>query len=119
MTSQEQIRTALLNKRDELTARAIRREDIAIEKNAESLDEIQQNADRVLVLDSLTRNWETNTLIAEALRRIADGTYGTCVECEEPISEKRLTALPWARFCIKCQENADRASSGMRWDAAA
>jgi DnaK suppressor protein len=119
MTSQEQIRAALLTKRDELSAHAIRREDIAIQKNAESLDDIQQNADRVLVLDSLTRNWETNTLIAEALGRIADGTYGTCVECEEPISAKRLAALPWAKFCIHCQENADRTSMGIRWDTAA
>jgi DnaK suppressor protein len=119
MTSQEQIRTALLTKRDELTARTIRREDIAIEKNAESLDDIQQNADRVLVLNSLTRNWETNTLIAEALSRIADGTYGICVECDDPISEKRLAALPWARYCLRCQENADRVPSGIRWDTAA
>ena len=72
-----------------------------------------------MVLDSLTRNWETNALIAQALGRMADGTYGTCVECEDPISEKRLAALPWAKCCIKCQELADRASMNMRWDTAA
>ncbi|MCU1326875.1 MAG: transcriptional regulator, TraR/DksA family [Bryobacterales bacterium] len=119
MITQEQIKAALLMKRDELNAQHIRREDIAIQKNAESLDDIQQSADRALVLDSLTRNWETNALIAAALSRIADGTYGVCVECDEPISEKRLAALPWAKFCIHCQEHADRASMNYRWDTAA
>jgi DnaK suppressor protein len=39
-----------------------------------------------------------------ALRRIEEGTYGTCAECEEPISPKRLKAVPWARYCVTCQE---------------
>lgn len=42
--------------------------------------------------------------IEGALRRIAEGTYGTCQECEEPISTKRLDAVPWAKFCVSCQE---------------
>src|SRR5579863_10529262 len=36
--------------------------------------------------------------IADALHRIEQETYGTCMECEEPISIKRLEALPWARY---------------------
>lgn len=40
--------------------------------------------------------------IREALRRIEDGTYGFCVECHEPIDEKRLEAEPTARTCINC-----------------
>ena len=39
-----------------------------------------------------------------ALRRIERGTFGVCLECEEPISNKRLEAVPWARYCIPCQE---------------
>jgi DnaK suppressor protein len=30
--------------------------------------------------------------------------YGVCLECEEPISPKRLDAVPWARYCVSCQE---------------
>lgn len=42
--------------------------------------------------------------ISDALLRIDHGTYGICMECEEPISPKRLDAVPWARYCVKCQE---------------
>ena len=42
--------------------------------------------------------------IQEALGRIGDGEYGHCLECDEPISMKRLEAIPWARHCIACQE---------------
>jgi DnaK suppressor protein len=42
--------------------------------------------------------------INEALSRVEDGTYGECMECEDPISHKRLNAIPWAKYCIDCQE---------------
>jgi DnaK suppressor protein len=42
--------------------------------------------------------------VSDALVRIEHGTYGVCAECEEPISAKRLDALPWARYCVTCQE---------------
>lgn len=43
--------------------------------------------------------------IKEALERIDDGSYGVCAECEKPISPKRLQAVPWAKFCVQCEEN--------------
>ncbi len=42
--------------------------------------------------------------VQEALERVEDGSYGQCMECDEPISTKRLEAVPWARYCISCQE---------------
>jgi len=42
--------------------------------------------------------------IDQALVRMNDGSYGTCQECHDPISMKRLDALPWALFCVSCQE---------------
>jgi DnaK suppressor protein len=42
-------------------------------------------------------------LIREALGRIEDKSYGTCVNCEDPIQPKRLEAVPWARHCVQCQ----------------
>jgi DnaK suppressor protein len=44
-------------------------------------------------------------LVDEALDRLATGDYGICLECDEPIAEKRLRALPWARYCVACQES--------------
>ncbi|HTS28902.1 MAG TPA: TraR/DksA family transcriptional regulator [Bryobacteraceae bacterium] len=42
--------------------------------------------------------------ISDALRRLDHDQYGICLECEEPISAKRLDAVPWARYCVSCQE---------------
>ena len=42
-----------------------------------------------------------------ALARIADGTYGACVECGEPIPYARLAAYPTAARCIACQEKLE------------
>jgi len=47
-------------------------------------------------------------MIAEALRRIDDRSFGTCAHCEEPILPKRLEAVPWAQHCIQCQGLKDR-----------
>jgi DnaK suppressor protein len=38
-----------------------------------------------------------------ALRKLDDGTFGGCERCGEPIADKRLEALPFARYCIDCQ----------------
>lgn len=50
-----------------------------------------------------------------ALQKIEDGTYGVCERCGEPIAEKRLDALPFARYCIDCQrlvEEEERTAAG-------
>jgi DnaK suppressor protein len=41
-----------------------------------------------------------------AMRRHGEGALGICQGCGEPISEKRLDAVPWAKFCIPCEERA-------------
>jgi len=45
-------------------------------------------------------------LVDEALDRLDSGDYGVCLSCEEGIPDKRLTALPWAKYCVPCQEHA-------------
>jgi RNA polymerase-binding transcription factor DksA len=42
------------------------------------------------------------TQIRAALRRIADGSYGTCMRCGEPIAKARLDLLPWTPLCRSC-----------------
>lgn len=46
--------------------------------------------------------------IDEALKRIDDKTYGKCQNCDKDVPIKRLKALPFARFCIKCQSEAEK-----------
>jgi DnaK suppressor protein len=42
--------------------------------------------------------------IEGALERLREGTYGTCLDCGMPVSRKRLEAIPWARYCVSCEE---------------
>jgi DnaK suppressor protein len=46
--------------------------------------------------------------IDTAIKRIEDGTFGTCTNCRKPIAEERLEARPWASLCIDCQREAER-----------
>jgi DnaK suppressor protein len=95
-------------KQDDLERIVRNRDAITIEKSADALDEVQHAAERELAIRNLDR--ESNLLrnVRAALRRIEDGSFGTCLHCEEEISQKRLNAVPWAPFCIQCQEQADR-----------
>ncbi len=47
-------------------------------------------------------------LVDEAVERIKNGGYGTCVHCQEEVQQKRLEAVPWARHCIACQEKQEQ-----------
>jgi DnaK suppressor protein len=75
-----------------------------LEDPSDSGDLSQQSHEEWLFLNR--NNLEKTLLreVEEALTRVKEGTYGICAECEEPISPKRLQALPWAKFCVRCQE---------------
>ncbi len=46
--------------------------------------------------------------VEDAFQRLDNGSYGSCDHCSEPIGLPRLEAVPWARFCINCQERDER-----------
>ena len=47
-------------------------------------------------------------LVEDALARIEDGTYGECQMCGEGVPVARLKAIPWARYCVSCQEVVEK-----------
>lgn len=47
-------------------------------------------------------------LVEEALGRIREGSFGECVNCGNDVNPKRLEAVPWARYCIECQEKMEK-----------
>jgi DnaK suppressor protein len=99
----------ILEARQAELARVLRNRDaIAIEKSADALDEVQHAAERELAIRNLDRESGLLRQVKIALRRINEGVYGTCQHCEEEINPKRLAAVPWANYCIQCQELADR-----------
>ena len=91
----------------ELTVSTRRRDAIAIEQSAEQLERRLRASERELAMHNLEKEMTKLREVRAALRRIDVGTYGICEECEEPISPKRLAAVPAAAFCIRCQETFD------------
>ena len=110
MTKSElnEYRNVLEIKQAELVQLIRNRDGIAIEKSADALDEVQNATERELAIRSLDRDSNLLRKVRAALRRIEDGSFGVCLQCEEDISPKRLAAVPWTTFCIQCQEIADR-----------
>lgn len=107
-TDLEKYKAVLLARQVELSKGLHNREDIAIQKTPDAIDEVQLAGERELAIRNLDRDSIMLRNVRAALARIADGSYGTCLHCEEDIKPKRLEAVPWAPFCIRCQEAADR-----------
>ena len=105
------VRQTLETKRQELLSGSSNRDEILIEKAADDFDRLQQQLNREVAIDNLDRTSKLLKKVQAAIVRITDGTFGVCLNCEEPISEKRLKALPWAAYCLACQEQIDRECS--------
>ncbi|MEA2203797.1 MAG: hypothetical protein QOE77_573 [Blastocatellia bacterium] len=68
------------------------------------VDKSQQDVNQELALQLGERASKMIAEIDQALQRIDDGTYGTCERCGKEISERRLEAVPTARYDAACQE---------------
>lgn len=103
----EKYRATLVAKEAELVAALRRRDGITIEKAADALDEVRLAADREIIIHTLDRESVRLREVRAALARMEEGAYGICLSCEEPIPKKRLDAVPWAAYCVRCQEVVD------------
>ena len=84
------------------------RDGITTQRSPDLLEEIQAASERALTVSNLDREFSQLRNAHAALRRIQEGSFGTCQHCDEDIHPKRLAAVPWAPFCIRCQEAVDR-----------
>jgi DnaK suppressor protein len=99
----------ILQRKEAELGRVLRkRDDIAIEKSADQMDEIQYASEREMAIRNVDRDSTLLRAVKAALGRIHDGSFGTCTACESAIGPRRLAAVPWAPRCIRCQEAADR-----------
>ena len=105
-TEVDRFRAVLTTTVSELVRRR-NRDGITVERSADQLDEIQAASQRALAVCNLDREFNHLRDARAALRRIEEGSFGACQECDEDIHPKRLAAVPWATFCIRCQEAAD------------
>jgi DnaK suppressor protein len=76
-------------------------QDSAVEDQAPILHE------QFVALSRHSRDRRTLARIEAALRRLDQGEYGICEDCEGEISLKRLQAIPWASRCVPCQERIE------------
>lgn len=120
-TKYDNYQKLLKNKADELRrsmsaqlfSQAVRRQDTP----SDEADLSQQSHEEWIFLNRNTLDMKLLRQVDDALRRVELGTYGTCQECEEPISTRRLDAVPWAKFCVACQEAiAARAAAGTPYE---
>jgi DnaK suppressor protein len=67
-------------------------------------DQAQISHDEFISLRMNGLDYTQLRMVEEALDRLDSGDFGICLSCEEPIAPKRLAAIPWARYCVTCQE---------------
>jgi DnaK suppressor protein len=106
-TDVDQYRTLLMAKRKEMMATSHRREDLWIVQSNELIETVQLAGQREFAARALEREAKSLMQIGAALKRIDYGEFGICLDCEETISPKRLAAVPWAPYCLHCQESRD------------
>jgi DnaK suppressor protein len=110
MTTNEikRYKRALSKKMAEISAALGNRRPIAIEFTPEACERIVLATQRELAVVTLDRHSRLLREVKAAMARIEDGSYGVCESCEEAITPRRLDAVPWARYCVQCQDSLDR-----------
>jgi DnaK suppressor protein len=104
----KKVRAILEVQRDALSRRLHSRNAIAVEKAADTMDEVRLAEERDLATRLLERDFADIRLVDAALTRIKNGTYGLCLRCDETISLNRLGVIPHAAYCVNCQEAVER-----------
>ena len=107
------LKGSLEAKRLELVAQLRARvADLNIERGEPELIEwVQSMIDRDETAGMLNRFSSQLAQVERSLRSIDDGCYGTCAQCDRPIPLKRLQSIPWASYCVPCQEQFEAAES--------
>jgi DnaK suppressor protein len=101
----KKIKERLLNERALLTEK-LKGNDLSIDdsETPDPVDLAVRNYSKNVMLAVSENESRQLVLVDEALLRVEDEEYGTCQNCEKPINQKRLAAIPWARYCLDCQE---------------
>lgn len=105
----------LLKAKEQDLSEALRtRDPISFQRTPEPEEEAQRTAEQDLAVLDLNRAVEMLRQTQDALARIEDGSYGFCLSCEQEINPRRLTAVPWAAYCLGCQETLDQQQARRR-----
>lgn len=111
MLEMKAIESALRRRARGLGLSLAARNEITIERSADEFDAALLAAERESAAQNLAQDHRLLRQINAALHRLNDGTFGICLRCEEEIASKRLLAIPWAAYCVSCQEKVEEAAT--------
>ena len=106
------IKEMLLKKREDRVQEISRRSKASTESGAQDIGDILDSVseERTRELDMILTDREKRKLaqIDDAIDRIDENTYGLCEDCGVKIPKARLRVLPFAKYCVECQEKTER-----------
>ncbi|CAN5434569.1 TraR/DksA family transcriptional regulator [soil metagenome] len=105
----KEIKASLIAERDMLIEK-LKGNDLSVDdsETPDPVDLAVRNYSKNVMLAVSENESRQLTLVDEALLRIEDDEYGFCQNCEKAILPKRLAAIPWARYCLDCQELVEK-----------
>lgn len=110
-----QLKDVLIKMRDRLTGQISSQSDDSLKYvDDTSSEDRTDDFDKEFALNLVSSEHDSVFEINNALRRIAEGTYGYCDGCSCAIEKPRLQALPFARMCIRCQSEQEKGRSRFR-----
>ena len=106
----EKFKKALIEKREDLLSVVHNKKerDLQDVEIGDEIDSASQNVEKELLFELADNEKMMLDAIEAALRRIEKGTFGACESCRGKISDERLKAIPWVRYCITCQSKAEK-----------
>ncbi len=106
----EKFKKLLLEKRDDLLkiVKAKKEQDLTEAEIGDEIDSASQNSEKELMFEQTDNEKIILDNIESALRRIETGKFGRCESCGNDINDGRLKAIPWVRYCIDCQNKAEK-----------
>jgi DnaK suppressor protein len=110
-TQRKSYKNILINKLTELTAMIADKREAGMkdfeEVEADVYDVCTQAYSKEEFYSLCERDLQVLAMVKAAIKKANTQAFGLCEECEEPINEKRLKALPWVKYCIRCQSRIE------------
>src|SRR4030095_6529068 len=79
-----------------------------VDKEPDVVDQATRQTEKEILLETSNKEMQLLQAVESALGRIRDGSFGQCLSCGNEIGGARLEAVPWAPYCIQCQEDFER-----------
>ena len=82
-----------------------------VEQMADISDDAARSYGKKLQGDLEEQEWVKLKQVEAALKKVEDGEYGICEQCEQEILETRLEIMPYTEFCIQCLSEIEKNTS--------